>query len=397
MPTTKTPASTGLFLSDVAAQVTIPVDGDQINCNAIVGQTPLYSTTIAAGSDTAVLPQGTIYLASTTGMPISGVIWIGILATQIAYTGLTSGATPTITGCTGGSGTLALGQVVTQGNPNLSLLRVSNLLVVLLNAILAALSQLTGVAYLAVAQSWSALQSFGQGIATNTGSGKQGIVVNADATTGGGPAVGITQTGTGAALGIGQLGTGPAMQVASGTNTSALVQFVQSTGSGDCLEVGVAAPLANAIKITEGLIQMSATQPALADAVPANAFGAERICKAYGVVELTGGGVTLLDGSNLAAAPSIGPGRAGGASTTGCVVVFETPMANTTAGNDYSVSFGVMAPSGAGAAIFSPFLVSQTYEGFTFGATSDNGANDKDLSGTVNQTFSFQVFGRQTP
>lgn len=70
-------------------------------------------TTIAAGSNGAVLPQGTINVASTTNFPASGTI---IVATtdngtqKVTYTGI--GAT-TFTGCTGGVGTMATGGQIT--------------------------------------------------------------------------------------------------------------------------------------------------------------------------------------------------------------------------------------------------------------------------------------------
>ena len=69
------------------------------------------SSTIAAGSNNVVLPAptGIISLASTTGLPTTGgSIWIGTLNTWVQFTGV-SGST--ITGCTGGVGTLLTGQV----------------------------------------------------------------------------------------------------------------------------------------------------------------------------------------------------------------------------------------------------------------------------------------------
>jgi hypothetical protein len=65
------------------------------------------TTTIAAGSNGASLPQATINVASTTNFPQYGNILVG--ASTIAYTGKTS---TTFTGCSGGSGTLSTGQAV---------------------------------------------------------------------------------------------------------------------------------------------------------------------------------------------------------------------------------------------------------------------------------------------
>jgi hypothetical protein len=73
------------------------------------------ATTIAAGSDTAVLPQATINVASTTGFATAGYLVIRISSTDrvIAYTG--KNATQ-FTGCTLGVGTMATGQVIAQAN-----------------------------------------------------------------------------------------------------------------------------------------------------------------------------------------------------------------------------------------------------------------------------------------
>lgn len=73
----------------------------------------MVSTTIAAGSNGASLPQGTINVASTTGFDSSGDIFVKSDAgiQTITYTGTTG---TTFTGCTGGTGTLATGNSVTQ-------------------------------------------------------------------------------------------------------------------------------------------------------------------------------------------------------------------------------------------------------------------------------------------
>lgn len=78
------------------------------------------ATTIAAGSDTAVLPQATINVASTVGFAAASASNPGFIVIEIAgvdvvvqYTGLT---TTQFTGCTLGVGTLATGQNVRQAN-----------------------------------------------------------------------------------------------------------------------------------------------------------------------------------------------------------------------------------------------------------------------------------------
>ncbi len=72
------------------------------------------STTIDAASDGVALPTGTINVASTTDFASSGTvqIWTGSAYTAVAYTGKTS---TTLTGCTGGTGTLSTGAEVGQG------------------------------------------------------------------------------------------------------------------------------------------------------------------------------------------------------------------------------------------------------------------------------------------
>lgn len=69
------------------------------------------STTIAAGSNGASLPQATINCASTTGFPSAGMIGVttagGVQA--VTYTGKTG---TTFTGCTGGTGAMSTGGAV---------------------------------------------------------------------------------------------------------------------------------------------------------------------------------------------------------------------------------------------------------------------------------------------
>jgi hypothetical protein len=72
---------------------------------------PSSATTIAAGSNGASLPQGTINVASTTGFSTSGSLTIETTTgTQtVTYTGTTA---TTFTGCAGGSGTMSTGGLV---------------------------------------------------------------------------------------------------------------------------------------------------------------------------------------------------------------------------------------------------------------------------------------------
>ncbi len=70
-------------------------------------------TTIAAASVGQVLPQRTLHLASAPGFPSRGSIIIDTAGgpTVVHYTGIARGGTR-ITGCSGGSGSLALGDTV---------------------------------------------------------------------------------------------------------------------------------------------------------------------------------------------------------------------------------------------------------------------------------------------
>jgi hypothetical protein len=87
---------------------------------------PFVATTIAANSNNKLLPQATIFVASTSGLPRSGTVAInmgGGTLTFVSYTGITpAGMTPNsnmttttfaLTGCTGGTGQLLTGQAVT--------------------------------------------------------------------------------------------------------------------------------------------------------------------------------------------------------------------------------------------------------------------------------------------
>jgi hypothetical protein len=82
----------------------------------------LATTTVAAGSNAAVLPQGTINVASTTGFTAAGSIIIQTAGSGwavVTYTGGGGGGT-TFTGCTliNGSGTIYTGYTVMQAYHN---------------------------------------------------------------------------------------------------------------------------------------------------------------------------------------------------------------------------------------------------------------------------------------
>lgn len=77
-----------------------------------VGNISTQSTTIAAGSNGASLPQSTINVASTTGFPTSGFILVVTTTGQqvVQYTNVSGGNQ--FTGCTGGTGTMSTGGAV---------------------------------------------------------------------------------------------------------------------------------------------------------------------------------------------------------------------------------------------------------------------------------------------
>lgn len=93
----------------------LPSSIDYVGYQAVVS-----STSVASGSNGAALPQSTIALASTVGLPTSGTIFVPasqsagpqtgqITIQEIAYTGISGNS---LTGCTGGTGTLFLGGIV---------------------------------------------------------------------------------------------------------------------------------------------------------------------------------------------------------------------------------------------------------------------------------------------
>jgi hypothetical protein len=77
------------------------------------------TTTIAAGSNGVNLPTGTINVVSNSGFDSTGQLLINVgpspIWTLVAYTGL---GTNTFTGCTGGAGQLATGQIACIGYRN---------------------------------------------------------------------------------------------------------------------------------------------------------------------------------------------------------------------------------------------------------------------------------------
>jgi hypothetical protein len=77
-----------------------------------IGTITAQSTTIAAGSNGASLPQATINVASTTGFPTSGFILVVTSngAQVVQYTNVSGGNQ--FTGCTGGTGTMSTGGAV---------------------------------------------------------------------------------------------------------------------------------------------------------------------------------------------------------------------------------------------------------------------------------------------
>lgn len=78
-----------------------------------VAYTSIINTVIAAGSNGQVLPQATINVSSTTGFPTSGTINVTTSSNVqqvVTYTGVTA---TSFTGCSGGSGTMTTGNLVT--------------------------------------------------------------------------------------------------------------------------------------------------------------------------------------------------------------------------------------------------------------------------------------------
>lgn len=107
--TTGFPASGNIFIGpNTTVGVFLNTTIAAASNNAVLAQ----ATTIAAGSNGISLPIGTINVASTTGFSTSGTISVVTsLGTQtVTYTGITA---TTFTGCTGGTGVMSTGGAVT--------------------------------------------------------------------------------------------------------------------------------------------------------------------------------------------------------------------------------------------------------------------------------------------
>jgi hypothetical protein len=111
------------MLNAPSALINVPVNATRLATISITpsATTPITvigagtETTIASGSNGLSLPQSTIAVSSTTGFPSSGTVAIAIGSSTVylSYTGKTS---TSFTGCSGGSGTLATGDFVTNGD-----------------------------------------------------------------------------------------------------------------------------------------------------------------------------------------------------------------------------------------------------------------------------------------
>jgi hypothetical protein len=78
---------------------------------------PGVNTTISAASDTQILPQATINVASAIGFPGAGTIYVVTSAGVqiVTYTGIVGG--PAFDGCAGGVGTMSTGGLVIAAAP----------------------------------------------------------------------------------------------------------------------------------------------------------------------------------------------------------------------------------------------------------------------------------------
>jgi hypothetical protein len=93
-------------------RVFIPGDNDHVFEVVTAGTSCGWSTTVAAGSNGAALPQATINVADASTFPAAGTARVATASgfAIVAYTGKTG---TTLTGCTGGTGTMATGGAVT--------------------------------------------------------------------------------------------------------------------------------------------------------------------------------------------------------------------------------------------------------------------------------------------
>ena len=99
----------GLTSGSPLVTMPIPLLNQVPQVGATVTGTGLPATTVAAGSNGVILPQATINVAATGTLLAAGQVVIG--PDTVTYTGVTS---TTLTGCTGGTGTLATGEAVMQ-------------------------------------------------------------------------------------------------------------------------------------------------------------------------------------------------------------------------------------------------------------------------------------------
>lgn len=85
------------------------------------------STTIASGSNGAALPQSTINVSSASSLPSSGCVLVAVTGglTPVTYAGKTS---TTLTGCTGGVGTLSTGASVAAARTQFNMKLVSHVI-----------------------------------------------------------------------------------------------------------------------------------------------------------------------------------------------------------------------------------------------------------------------------
>lgn len=100
--------SVTLSTNVMTATITETVHGLTVGDAVQIGNGSNFTTTVASGSNGAVLPQATIHLTTTSGAPTSGQMLILSSTGQqlISYTGVSGND---ITGCTLGKGTLATG------------------------------------------------------------------------------------------------------------------------------------------------------------------------------------------------------------------------------------------------------------------------------------------------
>ncbi len=97
-----------VFLHKILGYSVVGQSGFDLNSTNSQSSTTSAGTAIAAASNGQTLPQATINVASTTGFPASGLIWVTTDAgfQMVKYSGTTA---TTFTNCTGGTGTMSSG------------------------------------------------------------------------------------------------------------------------------------------------------------------------------------------------------------------------------------------------------------------------------------------------